>query len=60
MKRKLRLHRDTLRNLQLGEVTGGQLIGPTLNPQSCVYVCVIPTRVVSCGGTCVHSCFNVC
>ena len=60
MKRKLKLHRDTLRNLQPGEVTGGQVVEPTQNRLSCVQICPVPSGHVSCGGTCQASCFNLC
>jgi len=64
MKRKLQLHRETLRNLaasDLGGAQGGALGRPTITPQSCVYVCPVPTNNVSCGGTCqVSQCPNLC
>lgn len=63
MKRKLHLHRDTVRNLESGDLAalrGGALLPPTVNPYSCVYICPVPTVKLSCGGTCTPSCFNLC
>jgi hypothetical protein len=59
-KQKLKLHRDTIRQLQSGEVTGGQLGIPTLYYESCVVRCPVYTAAVSCGGTCQASCFTLC
>jgi hypothetical protein len=64
MKRKLKLHRETLHHLassDLGAAQGGAIGRPTMTPQSCVYLCPVATQNFSCGGTCqitqcVHEC----
>jgi hypothetical protein len=65
MKRKLQLHRETLRNLAASDLGGAQGAAggglQTATPQSCVYVCPVVTANFSCGGTCqitrcVHEC----
>jgi hypothetical protein len=62
MKRKLHLHRETVRNLAASDLSGAQggAAGrPTANYQSCVLVCA--TAAVSCGGTCQYTqCPNLC
>jgi len=64
MKRKLQLNRETLRNLAGTDLSGAQgQVGGLVsgNPQSCVYVCQIPTIVVSCNGTClITRCIDHC
>lgn len=63
MKRKLQLHRETLRHLAGHDLTGAQGAAagqPTLY-NSCVVRCPIPTANVSCGGTCqVTQCPQLC
>ncbi len=54
MKRKLQLHRETLRNLAGAELSGAQGAAGgivTGNPQSCIYVCQIPTETIPCTQT---------
>lgn len=64
MKRKLHLHRETVRNLAASDLSGAQggAAGrPTANAQSCVIICPVPTANVSCGGTCQYTqCPNIC
>lgn len=54
MKRKLHLHRETLRNLagnDLNAAQGGVGGIVTGNPQSCIYVCQVPTVGIPCTET---------
>lgn len=58
MKRKLRLHRETVRNLEnheMQEAQGGALTG-AITCLSCVRTGC--TCNVSCGGTCQATCFT--
>jgi len=54
MKRKLKLHRETVRNLASPDLSGVQGAAGGLNsgnPQSCVYVCPIQTQTLPCTET---------
>ena len=64
MKRKLKLSRETLRNLEemsLLEAAGGAAVTTDFTRcGSCIVVCsnTCATCRVSCGGTCQHTCFG--
>ena len=57
MKRKLNLHRETLRNVETQEIQEVQGGGFTDSCGSCYRTC---TCLASCGGTCTPSCFDLC
>jgi len=64
MKRKLQLHRETLRNLAGQDLSGAQGAaagGGITAYNSCVVRCPVATANVSCGGTCQYTqCPQIC
>jgi hypothetical protein len=62
MKRKLKLNRETLRNLEeqdLADAAGGNASTVFTQCGSCIVGCTVTcvSCVVSCGGTCQYTCF---
>jgi len=55
MKRKLKLNRETVRLLEDAQLTDAQ--GAAIGTNQCTWYISCGSCVVSCGGTCVITCF---